>query len=106
MKTTFLNLTAAGAVLAAALGGTVHADTLEMHSVAESPSNSTAGVLRPQRGVAMDGVRSRFGEPAEVLGPVGEPPITRWIYQDYTVYFERDRVIHSVVHADLRASNP
>jgi hypothetical protein len=31
---------------------------------------------------------------------VGDPPITRWVYDRFTVYFENDRVIHSVVHHD------
>ncbi len=51
---------------------------------------------RPDRGTAMDGVRSRHGEPAEIKAAVGAPPITRWVYDEFTVYFERDRVIHAV----------
>lgn len=97
-------LAVALAVYGASVAPGVHADTLEMHSVGESPANDAAGVLRPARGVSMESVRGRFGDPAEMLGPVGEPPITRWIYQDYTVYFEHNRVIHSVVHTGLRAA--
>jgi hypothetical protein len=41
-------------------------------------------------------VHTKFGEPQEKLSAVGEPPISRWHYLDYTVYFERDRVIISV----------
>ena len=29
---------------------------------------------------------------------VGQPPITRWDYREFSVYFERDRVINSVRH--------
>jgi hypothetical protein len=28
---------------------------------------------------------------------VGEPPISRWEYTGYTVYFEHDLVLHSVI---------
>lgn len=42
-------------------------------------------------------VRARWGEPQSVRGPVGEPPISQWRYPGFTVYFERDRVIHTVL---------
>ncbi|MEW7978495.1 MAG: hypothetical protein G8D28_06820 [gamma proteobacterium symbiont of Phacoides pectinatus] len=43
-------------------------------------------------------VRGRFGEPDQQLPWVGEPPISRWVYPDFTVYFEKEYVINSVVH--------
>jgi hypothetical protein len=46
----------------------------------------------------MDKVKEVFGEPQKRTPAVGEPPITRWIYKDFTVYFEYDRVIHAVKH--------
>jgi flavin-dependent dehydrogenase len=52
----------------------------------------------PANGMSQQAVRERFGEPAERHAPVGEPPITRWVYDDYSVYFERDLVIESVLH--------
>ncbi len=51
----------------------------------------------PKRGVHMDAVRANLGEPNKAAGPVGEPPITRWVYDDFTVYFEHQRVLHSVI---------
>jgi hypothetical protein len=39
-----------------------------------------------------------FGKPNEMLAPVGDPPITRWVYDRYTVYFEYSYVIHSVLN--------
>jgi len=51
----------------------------------------------PTRGMRMEQVEKRFGVPESKLPAVGDPPITRWRYSSYTVYFERDRVIHSVV---------
>lgn len=52
----------------------------------------------PGRGLTMDQVEARFGAPSEKLPAVGDPPITRWVYPDYTVYFEHKWVIDSVVH--------
>jgi len=40
--------------------------------------------------------RRRGGPPRQKLPPVGDPPITRWEYPEYTVYFEYDKVITSV----------
>jgi len=50
----------------------------------------------PGRGATMAQVEQRFGAPREKLSPVGKPPITRWIYPNYTVYFEYEYVIDSV----------
>lgn len=51
---------------------------------------------RPDKGMSMKRVLRRFGEPVEKLPPAGKPPITRWIYEDFTVYFENNYVIHAV----------
>lgn len=54
----------------------------------------------PTRGMSMDQVANRYGAPLDKLGPVGDPPITRWVYADYTVYFEYKYVIHAVPNRD------
>lgn len=54
-------------------------------------------VTVPARGLTMSAVEQSFGKPAEVLAAVGNPPITRWVYPAYTVYFDHQYVIHSVV---------
>jgi hypothetical protein len=51
---------------------------------------------RPSRGMNEQVVEARFGAPAAKVSPVGEPPISRWEYSDYIVYFEYDKVIHAV----------
>ncbi len=51
----------------------------------------------PGRGMTMAGVKKRFGPPDKKLAKVGTPPITRWIYKDFIVYFEYQYVIHAVV---------
>ena len=55
----------------------------------------------PSRGLSMAQVERRYGAPLDKLPTAGggaprQPPINRWRYQGFTVYFERDRVIHSV----------
>ena len=52
--------------------------------------------MMPKRGINMDDVLSQFGEPDQRLGPVGEPPITEWIYGSFRVYFEYQIVLHTV----------
>lgn len=57
---------------------------------------------RPKRGATMDQVEKQFGAPANRHAAVGggsqqQPPITRWDYRDFSVFFEHDRVIDSVV---------
>lgn len=52
----------------------------------------------PERGSTREAVRERLGEPVRKVAPVGDPPISRWVYDRFTVYFEYDRVLHSVKH--------
>ena len=51
----------------------------------------------PERGMDMEKVRNRFGEPLREHPAVGDPPITRWDYDGYRVFFEYDKVLHTVV---------
>lgn len=75
------------------------ADTLLVDSIASGPAVST-----PRAGLSMASVRSQFGAPAvehpavSVNGGPFQPPITRWDYDSFSVIFERDLVVHSVVH--------
>ncbi|MGY6587210.1 MAG: hypothetical protein ACXIUB_02875 [Wenzhouxiangella sp.] len=54
----------------------------------------------PNNGLRMTEVEARFGQPLERRAAVGDPPITRWVYDDYSVFFEHDRVIDSVLHPE------
>jgi hypothetical protein len=51
---------------------------------------------RPARGMTMRQVEERFGAPSQRRGSVGQPPITRWDYAEFSVYFEYERVLHAV----------
>ena len=55
-------------------------------------------MVLPQRGSTMSTVIRDYGEPEEKYAPVGEPPITRWRYNSFTVVFEHSHVIHVVRH--------
>ncbi len=55
----------------------------------------------PDNGLSMQSVENRWGTPLQRYGAVGEPPITRWQYSEYSVYFEHDLVITSVLHNDV-----
>ena len=58
-----------------------------------------AGVAAPARGMTMAQVAGKFGDPLTKVAAVGTPPISRWEYSGFVVYFERDHVIHAVVSA-------
>jgi hypothetical protein len=57
----------------------------------------------PVRGQTMAQVEARYGAPSEKLDPRGGqkrqwPTINRWMYPDFTVYFEKSRVIDVVAN--------
>ncbi|HEY2634722.1 MAG TPA: hypothetical protein VGI51_08355 [Steroidobacteraceae bacterium] len=54
-------------------------------------------VATPARGMSMDQVATKFGAPVTKVPAVGKPPISRWEYPGFVVYFEANHVIHSVV---------
>lgn len=51
---------------------------------------------RPSRGMSMEKVEATFGTPSRREPAVGEPPISRWEYPGFVVYFEHQLVIHTV----------
>lgn len=73
-------------------------------AIQKSPENSASGLERPTSGMSMSEVTARFGQPLERRASVGAPPITRWIYDGYTVYFEHHRVINAVARRPVHAS--
>jgi hypothetical protein len=77
-------------VLASGLAGFASADDLKMDGMAASD------VARPARGMTQSKVESEFGTPSSRVAAVGDPPISRWEYPGFVVYFEYDKVIHAV----------
>ena len=88
---TYLALFAAG--IAAVPVGTLSADVLLIEEVRQAERMDL-----PTNGMKQAGVRARFGEPVTTHAPVGDPPITRWDYTGWSVYFEYDLVLFTVLH--------
>ena len=87
-------------VIAVACAGSSSAsgETLLMQRVQQE-----RGMALPTRGMSMGQVEQQFGAPANRLDPRGgdaprHPVINRWVYDRFTVYFERDRVIDAVAN--------
>jgi hypothetical protein len=59
-------------------------------------SYGQAQVSIPTRGLTMAQVEQRYGAPANRIAAIGQPPITRWVYPSFVVYFEYNLVIHAV----------
>lgn len=55
-----------------------------------------APIDMPSKGMSQARVKALFGEPLEEAPPKGQPPISRWKYREFTVYFDSGAVIHSV----------
>ena len=66
-------------------------------AAAQTPGAGAMHDSRPTRGMSQASVEARFGMPRDKIPAVGEPPISRWEYPGFIVYFEYDRVIHAVV---------
>ena len=43
----------------------------------------------------MNAVIGEYGEPTDKTLPIGQPAITRWMYDTFTVVFETDHVVHA-----------
>jgi hypothetical protein len=75
------------------VSGTLPADVLLIEEVRQAGNMDV-----PVNGMTKADVRGRYGEPATVNAPVGDPPITRWDYGQWSVYFEYDIVLFTVLH--------
>jgi hypothetical protein len=87
------NLAAILTIFAMLAVGGVHADDLLIDKVDQSGAEQDA---RPPRGATMGSVETRYGTPVMRNNAVGDPPITRWEYGGFLVFFEYDRVIDTV----------
>ena len=74
--------------------GSAGADTLDMRGTDSASRFEEAG--KPTRGMSQARVEANFGTPQSRVSPVGDPPISRWEYSSFVVFFEYDKVIHSV----------
>ncbi len=60
------------------------------------PAAPIPNIDMPERGMHMKQVEQMYGKPLGINPPVGDPPITRWDYPGFAVYFEYSYVIQSV----------
>ena len=58
----------------------------------------------PTKGMSKERVKTLFGEPLEDFPAKGQPPISRWKYQEFTVYFDSNTVIHCVRNFQPKAA--
>ena len=76
-----------------------HADIIQVgHHISVAKTIAT-----PKRGSTMKNVLLRYGKAKRISRSKGKstakhPRITRWEYGKFTVYFEKYRVLHTVVH--------
>jgi hypothetical protein len=70
-----------------------NADTLLLDGVQIAEATRTE---RPARGESKARVEQRYGQPTRMVAAVGDPPISRWEYPGFVVYFEFEHVIHAV----------
>ncbi len=91
------------ALIAVSLTGFCKAETIAVdNGIAVKESD----IATPARGMTMEQVAAKFGAPVSKVPAVGSPPISRWEYQGFVVYFEADHVIHSVVAGSAPAASP
>jgi hypothetical protein len=81
-------------VLSLGLAVPLSAQNLDMRVNSQASTFDQAG--KPTRGMTRTSVEANFGSPQSVTSPVGDPPISRWEYTGFVVFFEYDRVIHAV----------
>ena len=56
----------------------------------------SASLKMPTHGDKQAQVIQQFGEPSKRHASVGQPPISRWDYPGFSVYFEQSTVVNSV----------
>ena len=77
----------------------IQADTLMIDKITQEQSMSM-----PTRGLTMNQVIKQYGEPKVKKDAVGQPPITEWQYDNFSVYFEKKWVITSVAYKIKKAN--
>ena len=82
-------------LLGCAIAGGAGAATVIVDVLVQIEQTSVA---HPTRGTTMHQVEAKFGKPQKRYPTVGKPPITRWDYPSFSVFFEYNRVVHAVVH--------
>ena len=74
-----------------------YADVLKVPEGEPQPA-----ITLPKKGTSMGDVEKKYGAPREKHAPAGgdtpkHPPITRWDYDAFYVFFEKDKVVDAVI---------
>ncbi len=93
LLTAYLMLT--NTALAVPLQETI--STSEVISIPLANKNRATNIQMPVRGDTKESVEYEFGPPTAKQIPRGTPPISRWDYPSFAVYFESNSVIHSAL---------
>ena len=93
-----LTLPLAAGLLLALNTPVAYADNLLIERVRNEQAQSM-----PKRGASMAQVEAKFGAPQQKYPAVGggsrrTPPITRWAYPTFSVYFENSHVVDAVIN--------
>jgi hypothetical protein len=88
-------------LLASLLPAAARADMVQM----PAGSSSSVSTASPRKGETMSEVARQFGEPQTKHPAVGgdsdkHPPITRWDYNGFSVFFEHSHVVDTVIPGD------
>lgn len=88
----------ASLALLAGLSPALWADVVQM----PAPGATAVAVDKPSKGTTMAAVVRQYGAPSQKHKPVGggsrhQPPITRWDYPGFSVFFEHDHVVDAVI---------
>lgn len=75
-----------------------HADVLKMTDGHGEPAPEPQHeYLLPRRGTSKSQVEKEYGPPLTRHPAVGNPPISRWDYEGFSVFFEHEHVLHAVM---------
>ena len=83
------------AVVAGTLPITAQAENIVLPIA--SQGQYLGAIKHPGKGQKQSFIISEYGEPLTKSAPIGSPPISHWDYPDFSVYFENNTVIRTVL---------
>ncbi len=84
------------------ISAAAQAETIQISVSKQAPHKQV--IDRPANGMNKNDVERIYGPPREITETIGNPPISMWIYKDFSVYFEYDLVLHTVLQPDNNAN--
>lgn len=72
---------------------------IAIDTAASEENTLTVGSM-PARGMTMPQVEQYFGAPQQKIDAIGRPPISRWLYEGFVVFFEGHYVIHALATSE------